>query len=107
MAVIYIAPEVKLVADPLSSVVAEERPDVIQYSMAPIMAKLDELDQIADDLLNSLAPDQPLINSFNGRENTSYTAGFYGNSFYGIIIGLGVSALVMIVLYVLKMQQVI
>jgi tetrahydromethanopterin S-methyltransferase subunit B len=101
MSMVHAAPEVHLVLDPLSSLLAEERPDIIQYSMDPIMVKLDELDKIADDLVNSLAPDRPLMNSFPGRENTSYLAGIYGNSFYGIIVGLGVAGLLLIVLYVL------
>ena len=102
MSMVHAAPEVHLVLDPLSSLLAEERPDVIQYSMDPIMAKLDELDKVADDLVNSLAPDRPLMNSFPGRENTSYLAGIYGNSFYGIIVGLGVAGLLLIVMFVLR-----
>jgi len=42
------------------------------------------------------------MNSFPGRENTSYIAGIYGNSFYGIIVGLGVAGLLLIVMYVLR-----
>jgi len=102
MSMVHAAPEVHLVLDPLSSLLAEERPDIIQYSMDPIMAKLDELENIADDLVNSLAPDRPLMNSFPGRENTSYLAGIYGNSFYGIIVGLGVAGLLLIVMFVLR-----
>lgn len=102
MSMVHAAPEVHLVLDPLSSILAEERPDIIQYSMDPIMAKLDELENIADDLVNSLAPDRPLMNSFPGRENTSYLAGIYGNSFYGIIVGLGVAGLLLIVMFVLR-----
>jgi tetrahydromethanopterin S-methyltransferase subunit B len=75
--------------------------------MDPIMARLDELDRIADDLVNSLAPDRPLMNSFPGRENTSYIAGIYGNAFYGIVVGLGVAGLLLIVLYVLRTMGVI
>lgn len=102
MSMVHVAPEAHLVLDPLTSLLAEERPDIIQYSMDPIMAKLDELDKIADDLVNSLAPDRPLMNSFPGRENTAYLAGIYGNSFYGIIVGLGVAGLLLIVMYVLR-----
>ncbi len=102
MSMVHAAPEVHLVLDPLSSILAEERPDIIQYSMDPIMVKLDELDKVADDLVNSLAPDRPLMNSFPGRENTSYLAGIYGNSFYGIIVGLGVAGLLLIVMFVLR-----
>ncbi len=102
MSMIHVAPEAHLVLDPLTSLLAAERPDIIQYSMDPILAKLDELDNIADDLVNSLAPDRPLMNSFPGREHTSYIAGIYGNSFYGIIVGLGVAGLLLIVMYVLS-----
>jgi tetrahydromethanopterin S-methyltransferase subunit B len=106
MSMVHVAPEVHLVLDPLSSLLAEERPDIVQYSMDPILARIDELDKISDDLVNSLAPDRPLMNSFPGRDNASYLAGIYGNSFYGTIVGLGVAGLLLIVLYVLSMTGV-
>ncbi|HML26697.1 MAG TPA: tetrahydromethanopterin S-methyltransferase subunit B, partial [Methanomethylovorans sp.] len=37
---VHVAPEAHLVLDPLTSLLAEERPDIIQYSMDPILAKL-------------------------------------------------------------------
>ncbi|MBN2110107.1 MAG: tetrahydromethanopterin S-methyltransferase subunit B [Methanosarcinaceae archaeon] len=98
MSMVHVAPEAHLVLDPLSSLLAEEREDIISYSMDPIMAQLDELDRIADDLVNSLSPDKPLLNSFPGREKTAQSAGFYGNAFYGIVIGLGVAGLLLLVM---------
>lgn len=98
MSMIHVAPEAHLVLDPLTSLLAAEREDVIAYSMDPIMAQLDELDKIADDLINSLSPDRELLNSFPGRENTSIQAGFYGNAFYGIVVGLGVAGLLLLVM---------
>ncbi|WP_406656443.1 tetrahydromethanopterin S-methyltransferase subunit B [Methanolobus sp. ZRKC2] len=98
MSMIHVAPEAHLVLDPLTSLLAAEREDIIAYSMDPIMEQLDELDKIADDLVNSLAPDKPLLNSFPGRENASQSAGFYGNAFYGIIVGLGVAGLMLLVM---------
>ncbi len=71
MSMIRIAPEVHLVMDPDTAVVAEERSDSILYSMDPVFERMDKLDGIADDLLNSLAPSKPLMNSWPGRENTS------------------------------------
>ena len=53
MSMVHVAPEAHLVLDPLTSLLAEEREDIIQYSMDPIMEQLDELDKIADDLINS------------------------------------------------------
>ena len=95
---IHAVPEANLVLDPITSLLAEEREDIIQYSMDPVMAQLDELDKIADDLMNSLSPDKPLLNSYPGREKTALDAGFYGNSFYGIVVGLGVAGLLLLVM---------
>ncbi len=98
MSMVHVAPEAHLVLDPITSLLAEEREDIIQYSMDPIMEQLDELDNIADDLINSLSPDKPLLSSFPGREHASYSAGFYGNTFYGVIVGLGVAGLMLLVM---------
>ncbi|WP_342306104.1 tetrahydromethanopterin S-methyltransferase subunit B [Methanolobus sp. ZRKC5] len=98
MSMVHVAPEAHLVLDPLTSLLAAEREDIIAYSMDPIMAQLDELDKIADDLINSLSPSKELMNSFPGREQTSYHAGFYGNTFYGVIVGLGVAGLMLLVM---------
>ncbi|RNI14004.1 tetrahydromethanopterin S-methyltransferase subunit B [Methanohalophilus sp. RSK] len=103
MSMVHVAPEVHLVLDPMSSLLAAERDDVIQYSMDPVMERIDNLDNIADDLVNSLAPDRPLLNSFPGRENTSYSAGIYSNLFYGVVVGLVFSGILAIVIYMLSM----
>lgn len=97
MSMVHAVPEVNLVMDPLSGLLAQEREDIIQYSMDSVMAQVDELDKIADDLMNSLAPDKELLNSYPGRANTALSAGFYGNSFYGIVVGLGVAGLILLV----------
>ncbi len=98
MSMIHVAPEAHLVLDPLTSLLAAEREDIIAYSMDPIMVQLDELDKIAEDLMNSLSADKPLLNSFPGRENTAMEAGFYGNTFYGVVVGLGVAGLLLLVM---------
>ena len=98
MSMIHVAPEAHLVLDPLTSLLAAEREDIIAYSMDPIMAQLDELDKIADDLVNSLSPDKELLNAFPGREETAQRAGFYGNAFYGIVVGLGVAGLMLLIM---------
>jgi tetrahydromethanopterin S-methyltransferase subunit B len=100
MSMIRIAPELHMVMDPDTAIIGEERADSIEYSMEPVFERLDKLDAIADDLLNSLAPSRPLLNSWPGRENTSYMAGFYSNSFYGVIIGLAFCGLLALYLYI-------
>lgn len=100
MSMIRIAPEVHLVMDPDTAVVAEERSDSILYSMDPVFERMDKLDAIADDLLNSLSPSKPLLSSWPGRQDTSYMAGIYGNAFYGIVVGLAFSGLVALIIYI-------
>lgn len=104
MSMIRIAPEVHLVLDPDTALVAEERSDSIEYSMEPVFERLDKLEAISEDLLNSLSPSMPLLNTWPGRENTSYLAGIYGNSFYGIVVGLAFSGLLALILYIYSLM---
>lgn len=100
MSMIRIAPEIHLVMDPDTATVTEEREDSIEYSMEPVFERLDKLDAIAEDLLNSLSPSKPLLNSWPGRENTSYMAGIYSNAFYGVVVGLAFSGLLALLIYI-------
>lgn len=100
MSMIRIAPEVHLVMDPDTAVVAEERADSVLYSMEPVFERMDKLDAIADDLVNSLSPSKQLLNSWPGRQDTSYMAGIYGNTFYGIVVGLAFSGLLALIIYI-------
>ncbi len=84
-------PELHLIFDPLEGMISEEREDVIQFALDPIIAQIDDLDKVADDLMNSLTPDAPLLSSYKGREGASLTAGVYTNIWYGFIAGLVVA----------------
>jgi len=88
MDVARVVPEFHILLDPMSGVIAEEREDLIMFSLVPIQAQLDILEDVADDLVNSLEPDKELLNTYPGREATAQTAGVYANLFYGLIIGL-------------------
>jgi len=105
MSIVRIAPELNLVLDIDSATVAEERKDSIQYSMETVFERIDKLDAIAEDLVNSLSPDKPLLNTWPGRENTSYMAGIYSNSFYGIVVGLAFSGLLALVVYIQRLME--
>jgi len=105
MSMIRIAPELNLVMDPETGTITQERKDSIQYSMEPVFERVDKLDSIADDLVNSLSPSKPLLNSWPGRENTSYMAGIYGNSFYGVVVGLAFSGLLALIVYIASLMK--
>jgi tetrahydromethanopterin S-methyltransferase subunit B len=100
MSIVRIAPEIHLVMETDLGLIAQEREDVLQYSLGPIFERLDKLDLVADDLVNSLAPSRPLLNSWPGRENASYLAGFYTNAWYGIVVGFFFFGMVLLLMYV-------
>ena len=99
MSTVRISPEIHLVMDTDSGLVAQEREDVLLYGLAPVFERLDKLDLIAEDLINSLSPSRPLMNTWPGREHTSYIAGFYTNAFYGIVVGFFFFGMVLLLIY--------
>ncbi len=99
MTTVRIAPEFHLVLDIDSATVAQEKEDVLLYSLEPVFERLDKLDIIAEDLINSLSPSRPLSNTWPGREHTSYIAGFYTNAWYGIVVGFFFFGMVALLLY--------
>lgn len=98
MSHVRVAPEFHLILEPMSGILAEERDDVLEYSLDHISTLVDELDKIADDMMNSLGPDKPLLATFPGREKAAVTAGVWTNIFYGFIGGLFVMFLVAVMM---------
>jgi tetrahydromethanopterin S-methyltransferase subunit B len=81
-------------------VIAKERDDLVFYSLEPVAAQIEEYDVIADGVVNSLAANKPLIDTFPGRERAHYWAGMWTNAFYGFTVGMIFLALVTIILVV-------
>ncbi|MCX9015068.1 MAG: tetrahydromethanopterin S-methyltransferase subunit B [Candidatus Methanoperedens sp.] len=100
MSHIRVVPELHLILNPATGVIAEEREDVVEYSLDDVVTQLGELDKIVTDMMNQLSPTAPLLNSFPGRENASYMAGIVTNAFTGAIIGLLISALLLVIMMV-------
>jgi tetrahydromethanopterin S-methyltransferase subunit B len=96
MGIVRISSELGLSFDPLKGMVAEERDDVIQYALDPIIPMVERLDHIADDLVNQLGPDSELMESYANRGKASYIGGLYTNIWMGFIIGLVVAFVILI-----------
>ena len=102
MDIARIVPEFHILLDPMAGAVAEEREDLIMFSLVPIQAQLDVIEAVADDLMNSLEPDKELLNTYPGREETSNIAGVYANLFYGLIIGLIIAFMALMAILAMK-----
>ena len=98
MKFVDISSDVGLRMDVDEFVIAEERADLIFYSLEPISAQIDEYDSIATGVVNSLAADKPLIEAYPGRERAHYWAGMWTNAFYGFTVAMIFLALVTIML---------
>jgi tetrahydromethanopterin S-methyltransferase subunit B len=96
MGIVRISSELGLSFDPLKGMVAEERDDVVQYALDPIIPMVERLDHIADDLVNQLSPDSELMESYANRGKASYIGGLYTNIWMGFIIGLVVAFVILI-----------
>ncbi len=96
MSHIRVAPELHLILNPATGIVAEEREDVIEYSLDGIKTQMGELDKIVTDMMNQLDPKAPLLSMFPGRENAAYNAGIITNAFYGAVIGFIIAFLLLI-----------
>jgi tetrahydromethanopterin S-methyltransferase subunit B len=81
-------------------VIAQEREDLVFYSLEPFAAQVEEYDAIATGVVNSLVANQPLIDAFPGRERAHYWAGMWTNAFYGFTVAMVLLALLTIVLRV-------
>jgi tetrahydromethanopterin S-methyltransferase subunit B len=97
MSHIRVVPEMHLILDPSTGVIAEEREDVVEYSLDGVSSQLNELDKIVTDMMNQLDPKAPLLSMFPGRENASYNAGIITNAFYGAVIGFVIACLLLII----------
>ncbi|KCZ73425.1 tetrahydromethanopterin S-methyltransferase, subunit B [Candidatus Methanoperedens nitroreducens] len=91
-------PELHLILNPSTGVIAEEREDVVEYSLDAVKTQLDELDNIVTDMMNQLSPTSPLLSMFPGRERASYNAGIVTNAFYGAVVGFIITFLLLILL---------
>jgi tetrahydromethanopterin S-methyltransferase subunit B len=81
-------------------VIAQEREDLVFYSLEPIAAQVEEYDVIATGVVNSLVANMPLIDAFPGRERAHYWAGMWTNAFYGFTVAMILLALLTIILRV-------
>ncbi len=89
-----ISSEPGLVLDAVKGIVGEERDDLILYSLSEIEEKIRVLDEIADDLVNSLDPLKNFRSSYPGREKSMYYAGMTTGVFYGLVVGLIIAFLI-------------
>ncbi|MDK2794888.1 MAG: tetrahydromethanopterin S-methyltransferase subunit [Archaeoglobaceae archaeon] len=89
-----VSSEPGLVLDAVKGVIGEEREDLIFYPLSDIEEAVKKLEEIADDLVNSLDPLKNFRASYQGRNKSLYYAGMTTGIFYGLVVGLIIAFLI-------------
>jgi len=96
---VRVAPELNIILEPMESVIASEREDLVLFSLEAISERVDVLEEIADDLMHALCPSGPLLSALRGRDKAAYRGALFTGGFYGFMIGLLVCFLLAILIY--------
>jgi tetrahydromethanopterin S-methyltransferase subunit B len=89
-----VSSEPGLVLNAVRGILGEEREDVIFYPLSDLEESVKKLEEIADDLVNSLDPLKNFRASYRGRDRTLYYAGMVTGIFYGLLVGLIIAFLI-------------
>ena len=91
MAWIPVLPEFGLGCDVFSGFVTAQG-----ESLAPIIAEVNKLDKVADDIVNMLSGEGILLASFPNREKSLLYAGGITATWYGLAVGLAIAGIIAI-----------
>jgi len=91
--------EEKIALDAYNGVIALMDESHVVANLAPVSDRIDALDSIANDLLQSLDPRSIPLISHPNREGIFLNLGKITNLVYGLILGLLMSIIVLYILY--------
>ncbi|WP_292459601.1 tetrahydromethanopterin S-methyltransferase subunit B [Methanothermococcus sp.] len=102
MEIIKVCPEIGVVMDVDSGLIAEMRKDVISVDLTPVEEEINKLEKLAKAFENSLDPRYAPLKAYPGREGTYEIAGLFQGMFFGFWIALAI--LVLVVILVIKIN---
>lgn len=89
MGYVQVLPEYGLVADPVIGLVT-----TAGASLGPVVERVDELDKVADDIVNMLSGVGEFRASFPGRDQSLFYAGGVTAMWYGLAVGLFIAGVI-------------
>ncbi|KCZ72429.1 tetrahydromethanopterin S-methyltransferase, subunit B [Candidatus Methanoperedens nitroreducens] len=90
--------DVPAAIDPYSGTVAEMASEKVAVNLAPVMDKIDRLEDIANDLFRSLDPMTAPLVSYPNREGIYLNLGRFTNFIYGFMAGLLIAIFIILAL---------
>lgn len=89
MGYVQVLPEYGLVADPVIGLVT-----TAGASLGPVVERVDQLDKVADDIVNMLSGEGEFLASFPGRNQSLLYAGGVTAMWYGLAVGLFIAGII-------------
>jgi tetrahydromethanopterin S-methyltransferase subunit B len=93
MNVVKVCPEVEVVMDVDSGLIAEMRKDVIMVDFSSMEEEINKLEKLAKAFENSLDPRSPPLKAYAGRDGTYAIGGIFQGFFFGFWISLALLVL--------------
>ena len=100
MDIVKVCPELGIVMDVDSGLVAEMREDIVMVDMNSVKSEIERLDKLAKAFENSLDPRNPPLKTYPGREGVYSIGGIFQGLFFGFWITMGIALLVIILLVI-------
>ena len=98
MDIVKVCPELGIVMDVDSGLVAEMREDIVMVDMNSVKSEIERLDKLAKAFENSLDPRNPPLKTYPGREGVYSIGGIFQGLFFGFWITMGVALLIIVLL---------
>ncbi len=95
---VFIDEKIPLVYNVETGVITKGFGDVLFVDTSGIEKELDKLEKLVESYKNSLDPRYPPLNSFPNRDGVYSIAGYFKGIFFGFWLGLGIMALLAILL---------
>lgn len=96
MEIIKVCPELNVVMDVNSGLIAEMRKDILVVDLNPIEEEINKLEKLVRAFENSLDPRCSPLKAYPGREGTYKIGGMFQGMFFGFWITLAILVLVTI-----------
>lgn len=94
MDIVKVCPELDIVMDVDSGLVAETRKDILMVDLNPVEERIKKLEELVIAFENSLDPRNPPLKSFPNREGVYEIAGHFKGIFFGFWLALAIMTLV-------------
>ncbi|ENN96456.1 tetrahydromethanopterin S-methyltransferase subunit B [Methanocaldococcus villosus KIN24-T80] len=99
MYVVKICPEIDVVMDVDSGLVAEMRKDMFMVDIIPVEERIKKLETLVNAFEKSLDPRNPPLNTFPNRDRVYEIAGHFKGLFFGFWIALVFMLIIIVALY--------